>query len=124
MSTETSEISKSDAIHLRLATLWKSLMKIDYAKAVIHIDRTTMMDLQASRLAHHDASLEFGQEGSKWKTIPFKYHVGAVPFAPFNDSPMEVVEMSPEPFCLYIEAIKNNGRRIYIDDKQTDKQFL
>ena len=118
-----SKVSKSDAMHFRLNVLWRSLMRMDYAAATINLDRDTFRHICASSEAYFDGSIRIVETGKLWRTIPLRLRLVEPPRAvPLN------AEMSSEPiselFCMYIDVEKRNGRHVYLDDPQTDKQFL
>lgn len=114
---------KPDAMHLRLDTLWCSLQRIDFKEAVIHVDHMTWRCIMNSGEAYSDGSIRFDGSGSKWRDLPVVIRAGLVSVLVTDDAP-SAMDIIDEPFCMYIEAVKRNSRRIYLDDGQTDKQFL
>jgi len=115
---------KSDAMHLRLDTLWRSLKRTDHTEAVVHIDRPTFDAICSSKIAFHDGSLFYNDCDPVWRGLRIVFHHGGAPIPIAGVYPEPMAIPYDEPFCMYIEVVKRNGRRVYIDDRQTDKQFL
>jgi hypothetical protein len=85
----------SQTPHTRLIALWKQLMELhDFKSAIIHLDPKTRHEL-----------------------IMISAFVSA-------DAPIGPTDIIHDPVCMYIEGIKENGRRVYFDDPETDRQFL
>lgn len=118
-----SKVSKSDAMHLRLDVLWRSLKRMDYASATINLNKDTYYHIFGSSEAYVDGSIHAHESGQLWRSIPIRLRFER-PLTAFHGD----AEISAEPilelFCMYIDVEKRNGRHVYIDDPQTDKQFL
>jgi hypothetical protein len=115
----------SQTPHTRLTALWKQLMKLhDFKSAIIHLDPKTHHDLIMSHDANNDGSIRgYG----KWRDIPIdNSHRGFRETLPIAsaDIPSGPTDIIHDPVCIYIEAIKENGRHVYFDDPATDIQFL
>ncbi|TDH35745.1 hypothetical protein E2A64_10445 [Pseudohoeflea suaedae] len=113
------------AIRLRLETLFMSLSKIDYKSAKIKIDRSTFYALRQDPYSMRHLDLCGGQ--MKWYGVPIEICAMPMPEPMWGDDcGAEYADcvLPKEPFCLYIEYEKRNGRRGYIDDPQTDKAYL
>lgn len=114
---------ESDAMHLHLEVLWKSFRCGDYKDGVIHLDLHRWHCILSSKICRDDGSLGRGMVDGKeeWRCMPVVVHKGS----PVSGMPSDpVAEIIDEPFCMYIEAIKHNGRREYFDNAKTDEQFL
>ena len=114
----------SQTPHTRLIALWKQLMELhDFKSAIIHLDPMTHRELTMSHDAHDDGSI---REPGKWRDIPIVMHYGFRDTSPLvtADIPIGPTDIVHDPVCIYIEATKENGRRVYFDDPETDGQFL
>lgn len=116
---------QSDALHLRLDVLYKSADLENIDKAKVHIDPRTWDLIRWSRAAHRDNSIDFNRmDQAEWRRLPVILHHYTdmkTYTSEANDNPSEGLR---HPFCMYIEAVKENGRIFYVDDPQTDNNFL
>lgn len=119
-----------DALHAQLCLLWDKAVKGEGIATVV-VDPHTYRALLYSRDANNDGSIDIlhhnSCDGSKrtWRGLTMVLRAllpAASDISKFDEIPAESIYQ--EPFCMYMIMTKANGRISYIDNPNTEKQFL
>lgn len=89
-----------------------------------------MLDQSSYRLFVRDLCIYTEYDGlvyrPMWRGLqPTPIHVGPpIPELASDETPSTIYARADEPFCMYIEVQKANGRVVYFDHPDTDKRYL